>query len=112
MRGATVVDGHTGRLAREGWCVLEQALDPPLIGEIEAELDSRFSATPLSEGVFYGARTKRFGSLLKRSAMAERLIMHPLVLGIAEHMLLPWCERIALNLTQAIEIHPGALPQF
>src|SRR3546814_16889592 len=26
-------------------------------------------------------------------------------------MLLPWCERIALNLTQAIEIHPGALPQ-
>jgi ectoine hydroxylase-related dioxygenase (phytanoyl-CoA dioxygenase family) len=38
--------------------------------------------------------------------------MHPLVLGIAERMLLPWCERIALNLTQAIEIHPGALPQF
>ncbi|KWT71797.1 hypothetical protein APY03_6461 [Variovorax sp. WDL1] len=27
-------------------------------------------------------------------------------------MLLPWCERIALNLTQAIEIHPGALPQL
>jgi ectoine hydroxylase-related dioxygenase (phytanoyl-CoA dioxygenase family) len=26
-------------------------------------------------------------------------------------MLLPWCDRIALNLTQAIEIHPGALPQ-
>src|SRR3546814_5581178 len=27
-------------------------------------------------------------------------------------MLLPWCERVALNLTQAIEIHPGALPQL
>src|SRR3546814_16423215 len=37
--------------------------------------------------------------------------MHPLVLAITEQMLLPWCERIALNLTQAIEIHPGALPQ-
>src|SRR3546814_15331410 len=42
----------------------------------------------------------------------ERLVMHPLVLGIAEQVLLPWCERIALNLTQAIEIHPGALPQM
>src|SRR3546814_11718400 len=38
--------------------------------------------------------------------------MHPLVLEIVEQMLLPWCERIALNLTQAIEIHPGALPQL
>jgi ectoine hydroxylase-related dioxygenase (phytanoyl-CoA dioxygenase family) len=27
-------------------------------------------------------------------------------------MLLPWCERIALNLTQAIEIHPGAPAQL
>src|SRR3546814_19779137 len=42
----------------------------------------------------------------------ERLVMHPLVLGIAEQVLLPWCERIALNLPQAIEIHPGALPQM
>src|SRR3546814_11930534 len=42
----------------------------------------------------------------------ERLVMHPLVLGIAEQVLLPWCERIALNLTQAIEIHPGALPHM
>jgi ectoine hydroxylase-related dioxygenase (phytanoyl-CoA dioxygenase family) len=38
--------------------------------------------------------------------------MHPLVLEIVEQMLLPWCDRIALNLTQAIEIHPGALPQL
>src|SRR3546814_9026082 len=42
----------------------------------------------------------------------ERLAMHPLVLEIVEQMLLPWCERVALNLTQAIEIHPGALPQL
>jgi ectoine hydroxylase-related dioxygenase (phytanoyl-CoA dioxygenase family) len=27
-------------------------------------------------------------------------------------MLLPWCERIALNLTQAVEIHPGAQSQL
>jgi phytanoyl-CoA dioxygenase PhyH len=112
VSGVTALDCHSGRLAREGWCVLEQALEPALIEKLEAELDERFAATPRCEGVFYGARTTRFGSLLKRSAIAERMVMHPLALGIAERILLPWCERIALNLTQAIEIHPGALPQF
>src|SRR3546814_17497237 len=63
-------------------------------------------------GPFDGERTRRFGGLLGRSEIMERLVMHPLVLGIAEQVLLPWCERIALNLTQAIEIHPGALPQM
>jgi ectoine hydroxylase-related dioxygenase (phytanoyl-CoA dioxygenase family) len=38
--------------------------------------------------------------------------MHQLILEIVEQILLPWCDRIALNLTQAIEIHPGALPQL
>lgn len=92
--------------------MLGQAIDPALIAALDRDLDSRFSATPLCEGVFYGARTKRFGSLLKRSDLAEQLVMHHMVIGIAESMLLPWCERIALNLTQAIEILPGALPQF
>src|SRR3546814_7279853 len=99
-------------LARDGWCVFGRAVEPALIAGIEADLDARFAATPLCQGAFYGERTKRFGSLLTRSPAMERLAMHPLVLEIVEQMLLPWCERVALNLTQAIEIHPGALPQL
>jgi len=99
-------------LARNGWCVFGRAVDPTQIARIETDLDPRFAATPLCQGAFYGERTKRFGSLLTRSPAIERLAMHPLVLEIVEQMLLPWCERIALNLTQAIEIHPGALPQL
>lgn len=109
---SAAVDRHVALLARDGWCVFGRAVEPALIAGIEADLDARFAATPLSQGVFYGARTKRFGSLLTRSPAIERLAMHPLVLSLVEHMLLPWCERIALNLTQAIEIHPGALPQL
>src|SRR3546814_3362026 len=41
-----------------------------------------------------------------------QLGMHEQVLGRVEAALLPWCDRIALNLTQAIEIHTGALPQL
>ena len=106
------VERHTAVLARDGWCVVCRALAPAMIASIEAALQPRFAKTPLCEGAFYGAHTRRFGSLLARSAGAEHLVMHPLVLAITEQMLLPWCERIALNLTQAIEIHPGALPQL
>lgn len=109
---SAVVDRHAATLARDGWCVFGRAVEPGLIAGIEADLDPRFAATPLCQGAFYGERTRRFGSLLTRSPAIERLAMHPLVLEIVGQMLLPWCERIALNLTQAIEIHSGALPQL
>jgi ectoine hydroxylase-related dioxygenase (phytanoyl-CoA dioxygenase family) len=38
--------------------------------------------------------------------------MHPLITGIVEQILIPWCDTIQLNLTQAIAVHPGALPQL
>jgi ectoine hydroxylase-related dioxygenase (phytanoyl-CoA dioxygenase family) len=109
---SAAVDRHTAMLAHDGWCVFGRAVEPALLADIQADLDPRFAATPLCQGVFYGERTKRFGALLTRSPVIERLVMHPLILEIVEQMLLPWCELIALNLTQAIEIHPAALPQL
>lgn len=99
-------------LARDGYCVLQRAVDPALIAGINADLDARFADTPSCQGDFYGPRTKRFGALLARSPLMASLAMDASILAIIEQMLLPWCERIALNLTQAIEIHPGALPQL
>lgn len=104
-------DRQAAQLLTEGWCVMDRAVDPALIADIDHDLDPRFQATPFCEGGFYGANTKRFGGLLTRAAGIEQLVMHPQVLATVEHVLLPWCDRIALNLTQAIEIHPGALAQ-
>lgn len=109
---SAAIERHAARLARDGWCVLERAVDDAAMAGIELALDPCFAATPHCQGVFYGERTRRFGSLLTRAPASRLLVMHPQVLGIVEQMLLPWCERIALNLTQAIEIHPGALPQL
>jgi len=109
---SAAVQHHAAALARNGWCGVERAVDPIVITGIETALDDRFVATPMSQGPFYGERTKRFGALLSRAPAVEQLAMHPHVLELVEQMLLPWCERIALNLTQAIEIHPGALPQL
>lgn len=107
-----LVERRAAALGRDGWCVIERALDPSVLAEVERDLEPAFAATPLCQGHFYGERTRRFGGLLARSPVMKQLVMHPLVLGIAEQILLPWCDRIALNLTQAIEIHPGALPQL
>lgn len=102
----------TEQLLDEGWCVIPDAMPPEQVAALDQDLAEDFAETPFCEGGFYGERTKRFGRLLARSAGAAEFVMHPLILGIAERVLLPWCECIQLNLTQAIALHPGALPQL
>lgn len=101
-----------GNLPGDGFTILRGAVDTGIIAEIEADLADRFVATPFCEGGFYGERTKRFGRLLIRSPRVEALVRHPEILALAQQVLAPWCDRIQLNLSQAIELHPGALPQF
>jgi len=94
-------------LWRQGYCIIPGAVPTATIAELEADLDPVFAATPFGQGRFYGYHTKRFGSLLKRSRHAEALVMAPTILSIAETILGRACDRIQLNVAQAIEIHPG-----
>lgn len=105
------VDHWADRLLGEGYCVIPDLLAAD-VAALDRDLAEPFARTPFCEGGFYGGRTKRFGRLLARSGHAEALVRHPLVTGIAERVLSPWCDTIQLNLTQAIAIHPGALPQL
>lgn len=104
--------GDAATLLADGYAILRGAADPALIAEIEADLADRYEATPFCEGGFYGERTKRFGRLLIRSPGMEALVLNASVLALAEMALGRFCDRLQLNLTQAIELHPGALPQF
>lgn len=61
------IERHSAALARDGWCVLGGALAPAIIACIEADLEPRFAQTPLCEGAFYGAKTRRFGRTARRS---------------------------------------------
>ena len=103
---------HGAQLRSNGYTVIRNAVPPALVQALDADLDSRFAATPFCDGDFYGRRTKRFGSLLIRSPHAAAFVQHEAALGLAEHALGPYCDRIALNLTQAVEIHGGALAQY
>jgi hypothetical protein len=106
------VDKWSEQLKADGYCIIPDIVPLESIGAINEDLDERFAATPFSEGGFYGPRTKRFGSLLKRSSVAPDFVQHPLILGIVQKILGPWCDRFNLNLTQGIELHPAAPAQF
>ena len=102
----------TQKLLEQGWCVIPDLVPEDLAAHFDADLQPHFERTLFCEGDFYGERTKRLGSLLARSQHSAAFIQHPLVIEIVERVLHPWCDRIQLNLTQAIELHPGAPRQL
>ena len=104
-------ENWTRALRNDGYCVVPEAMPCATLEALHGDLSERLARTPFSQGGFHGALTKRCGSLLKRSSQAQRLVMHPLVLEIAERILGPFCDCVQLNLTQAIQLHPGAEAQ-
>lgn len=99
-------------LRRDGYCVIRGLAPGAQMQSLAAELGPRFDRTPFCEGLFNGFRTKRFHGLLKRSKGAAGLVMNDTILDVAREILLPHCDTLQLNLTQAIEIHPGELAQI
>ncbi|MFC3443873.1 phytanoyl-CoA dioxygenase family protein [Sphingobium rhizovicinum] len=102
---------HLDALKNQGFCLVENIIPAAMVEGLASDLGDSFAATPVSDGPFYGADTVRFGGLLNRSPFAALFIQHPLILEIVENILGPWCDNIQLNLTQAIEIRPGAEQQ-
>lgn len=111
MTGITTAD-WVEQLRHQGYCIIPDAVPARSIAALDADLDPVFAATPFGRGRFYGFRTKRFGSLLRRSLHCETLALHPTLLAIAQSVLGEACDRIQLNVAQAIEIHPGEPRQF
>lgn len=99
-------------LRRQGFCILRDIAPTATVAELDRALESRFAATPFCQGGFYGPRTKRFGGLLKRVPVSSRLVRNDAVMDLVQSVLAPWCDTIQLNLTQALELHPGAPAQF
>lgn len=102
----------TRQLLRDGYCIIPDALPASIVTALNTDLDPVFAETPLCRGRFYGEQTKRFGSLLKHSARTSALVMNATVLAMVEEVLGSACDRIQLNVAQAIEIHPGEARQL
>src|SRR5260221_8093277 len=101
----------TQQLLDRGYLIIENAADPATMHVLNAELAPHFAAAPFGTGPFYGPETKRFGRALARSETLADLVLDQQVYGIVAEVLGPNCDSLQLNLTQAIEIHPGAPAQ-
>ncbi|MGZ8337067.1 MAG: phytanoyl-CoA dioxygenase family protein [Allosphingosinicella sp.] len=99
-------------LLDRGYCIIRDAIDAGRIDAMSRSLDARFRRTPFCVGDFHGTRTKRFHRLLARLPGAEALAMHPQVLELARTALGSWCDFPEINLTQGLEVHPGAPAQI
>jgi hypothetical protein len=102
----------TRALLDRGYCVVEGALPAARIEAMSRSLDDRFERTPYCVGDFHGHRTKRFHRLLARLPGAEDLVLHPAVLAAVRAALGRWCDFPELNLSQGLEVHPGAPSQI
>lgn len=99
------------QLREKGYVIIPNVIDTDIVEALQNDLIERFDKTPFCDGLFYGADTKRFGRLLALSQHSEAFIRHELILSIVNHILRPYCSTIQLNLTQALEVHPGSRAQ-
>ena len=117
-------DTHPKQLAeilqRDGAAIVENALPPQLLRQMNTEVDGIIKATqpglrhPTSEFFvdFYGANTIRLDGLPAKSKKFWDVLQLPLMTGVADELLLPNCEDYLLNTAQLIQIGPGETAQL
>lgn len=110
--GVAGLDRAVRTLLERGYAILERAADPAAIEAMSRALDERFARTPFCVGDFHGHRTKRFHRLLARLPGVEALVLDPRVTNAVQAALGRWCDFPELNLTQGLEVHPGAPAQI
>ncbi len=108
----TRLDDLTAVLKEDGCLVLEGLFPDEKIDEVAGEIDAYLRRTPCGDADFFGHKTTRMGGIVRKSPSSHDLIMHPKILGIMDAILGPSCDRIQLNLTQAIQIQSDERQQI
>jgi len=101
---------HLERLARDGYTIVDNAIDPALIDALSAaleRLERELDAKPAMNG-FEGHRTVRIYNLLAHGAPFDRVPIHENVLPVVEGVLDPGCLISSLS---SIAIDPGETAQ-
>jgi hypothetical protein len=94
-------------LRRDGAVIVDGLLGDAAMAALHAEVAPYIDATPVGSDDFSGRSTTRTGALVARSPATRALLLHPLITAAADDLLLPYCERWQLHLTQLIRIRPG-----
>jgi ectoine hydroxylase-related dioxygenase (phytanoyl-CoA dioxygenase family) len=92
---------------RVGYAIVENMLASQDLEQLRRELAPHFAATRTGETDFLGGKTKRFNNLFMRAPTTRKMVLHPLMLGAADHILLPYCARYHVTYTGVMHLMPG-----
>jgi ectoine hydroxylase-related dioxygenase (phytanoyl-CoA dioxygenase family) len=99
-------------LRRHGAVLIRGAVPADMAEAVARELRPYFdSEGHKQQSDFDGFTTLRLSGVLAKSRSAADLIAHPLVLKLADDILLPYCSSYRLGSASAIEIWPGEKAQ-
>ncbi|MBQ1542838.1 MAG: phytanoyl-CoA dioxygenase family protein [Caulobacteraceae bacterium] len=104
----TPVDALLTRYARDGYVIVERALDPADVAAIRAELTPILDAGRDGRNDFEGHRTRRVYALLAKAPTTAILVEHPLLLAMLDRLMSPG---FLLSADLAIELREGETVQ-
>ena len=98
-------------VTRDGYAVVRDAMNADTLAAVAADLQPYLDAAHTGHEEFMGSLTKRFGALVAKTTAVQALIMHPTVLAVADHALLPSCATYQLHYTGVMHLEPGEKQQ-
>ena len=97
-----------GDLDRDGYAVVPSLLSADEAAQVRAGLRDVLDRTPTGRNDFEGFRTRRIYALFAKTRAFDALAVHPLLLGVLDHVLGPSYQ---LSAPTGIEIGPGEQAQ-
>ena len=110
MLSEALVDEHAARVARDGYTIVPDAIEPELVAALDddlARLERELGIRP-AQNLFEGLHTMRIYNLLAHGKLYERIPVHDSVLPIVERLLDRGCLVSSLS---SIAIQPGETAQ-
>ena len=106
-------------LERDGACIVDDAIGPDHLAEMNRDLDALIEATASGNGTpmhpnmaeFYGRHTIRKDGIPGKSNAFVQFMLDPLMHDVCQQVLRPNCDDYILNTTQLIQIGPGETAQ-
>jgi len=104
------IESHVARIERDGYTIIEGAVDDALVSALHGDLDriEREDGVRPGGNIFEGTRTVRIYNLLARGDVYQAIPVHDQVLPIVERVLDRGCLVSSLS---SIAIDPGETPQ-
>ncbi len=108
VSAAARTDEVVERLDRDGYAIVEGALDRDETRAIRAELTRILESVPTGRNDFEGRHTRRIYAIFAKTRALDGAATHPLVLGALDHVL---GRHYQLSAPTGIEIGPGEVAQ-